>query len=289
MRIDGKFIAESLLTRLSDDVASLKEQGINPTLAVILIGDNPASLAYIKQKQKAAERIGARLVLEHQPPSLTSGGLYNLINRFNKDHLIHGLIVQRPIPQEVGGVSDVLQKIRKEKDVDGFLPDSPFEVPVALAIGEILRSLPQEGTSTPRSEDSMWHWLRSQKITIIGRGETAGAPISRYFVKHNCATSIIHSQTPNPLAITAASDIIISCVGKRDAIVASAIRQGATLISVGIWRDSKGKLNGDYDEAAIADVASYYTPTPGGVGPINVACLMKNLVKACTIQKGGNI
>jgi methylenetetrahydrofolate dehydrogenase (NADP+)/methenyltetrahydrofolate cyclohydrolase len=289
MRIDGKLIADRLLTELTHEALTLTQQGSIPTLAVILIGDNPASIAYITQKRKAAERIGARLILEQQPPSLTSGGLYNLINRFNKDKSVHGLIVQRPIPSEVGGVDDVLKKIRNEKDVDGFLPDSPYEVPVALAVGEILHTIAPKNTDHSTPDTALWEWLRTQKITIIGRGETAGEPIRRYFEKHDCTTSIIHSQTPDPNQVLASSDIIISCVGKQAVVSASAVRKGAILISVGIWRDTEGKLRGDYDEADIADVASHYTPTPGGVGPVNVACLMKNCIKACKIQHGGNV
>ncbi len=289
MRIDGKLIADRILTELTQEGNVLTKQGSMPTLAVILVGDDPASLAYIKQKQKAAERIGARVIFEQHPPSLTSGGLYNLINRFNKDNAVHGLIVQRPIPTEVGGVADVLKKIRAEKDIDGFLPGSPYEVPVALAVGEILAVVAKETLEIAVTEEAIWQWLRTKKITIIGRGETAGEPIRRYFEKHDCATSIIHSQTPDPNEVLASSEIIISCVGKQAVVSAPAVRKGAILISVGIWRDTEGKLRGDYDEADIASVASHYTPTPGGVGPVNVACLMQNLVKACTIQQGGTV
>lgn len=287
MRIDGKALAEAILTDLADQVKEITAGGVTPTLAVILIGDNPASLAYIKQKQKAAERIGARVIFDHQTTSVTGGGLYNLIAKYNSDPSVHGLIIQRPIPQDVGNVEDVLMKVQKIKDVDGFLPDSPFEVPVAAAVGEILRTVYHSPITTDhtraQNENGFLSWLVKKDIVIIGRGETAGAPIARYFQKLECATSIIHSQTPDPEKIIASADIIVSCAGKERVVTGKSIKQGCILVSVGIWRDAAGKLRGDYDEPDISGVAGWYTPTPGGVGPVNVACLMKNLIKACRI------
>lgn len=285
MRIDGKSLADTMLTDLTGQVAALTAGGITPTLAVILVGDNPASLAYIRQKQKAAEKVGIRLIFDHQTAYVTGGGLYNLIAKYNSDPSVHGLIIQRPVPKEVGRVDDVLLKVQKTKDVDGFLPDSPFEVPVALAVGEILKSIHTDSKETGDYAD----WLRKKKIVVIGRGETAGAPITRYFQKLECATSVIHSQTNDPQKIIKDAEIIVSCVGKERVINGNAINAGCILISVGIWRDTMGKLRGDYDEPDISSIAGWYTPTPGGVGPINVACLMKNVIKACTIQKGGQI
>lgn len=288
MRIDGKALSDTILTSLSKDVSLLGAKGVIPTLAVILIGDDPASLAYIKQKQKAAEKIGAMVIFDHQPSSLTGGGLYYLINKYNTDPLVHGLIVQRPIPKNVGVVNDVLAKVSPTKDVDGFLPNSSFDVPVAAAVGEILQTVYHaQLTSTNKTnshQDNFLHWLKEKHIVVIGRGETAGDPILRYLTKLECATSQIHSKTPNPQDIIKQGDIIISCVGKEHIVTKESIKPNAILISVGIWRDNEGKLRGDYDESDIADVTSAYTPTPGGVGPVNVACLMQNLIKACKIK-----
>lgn len=289
MRIDGKLIADHLLTALSEKSNSLRSRGIIPSLAVILIGDDPASLTYIKQKQKAAEKIGAALVFEHHSASLTGGGLYNLIAKYNSDPAVHGLIIQRPIPHEVGIVTDVLKKVRPEKDIDGFLSDSPFDTPVAVAVGEILTSVYTGQRSEPSASatKSYADWLKNKHVVIVGRGETAGEPIFRYFQKQDCTTSQIHSKTPEPEKIMITGDIVISCVGKERVITRDSIKPGAIVISVGIRRDSEGTLQGDYDESEIADIASAYTPTPGGVGPVNVACLMQNLIKACTMNTGG--
>ena len=252
MIIDGKAIAENILTQLSE---TIKTMGVTPTLAVIQIGDNPASLAYIRQKQKAAEKIGAKIIVSN---TLSD------VDRFNADPHIHGLIIQRPVPEPVGEYH-----VKREKDVDGFEKNSPFDVPVAHAIGEILTHIQTDF---------------SKKFVVIGRGETAGAPIAHYLNKQHCATSVVHSQTPNPEEIIKQADVIISCVGKERVVTKDTIKPGAILISVGIWRNDARKLHGDYDESDISDIASYYTPTPGGVGPVNVACLMQNLVKACKIN-----
>lgn len=288
MIIDGKLIAERILDRLTKDVSTLRLSGMSPTLAVILVGDDPASLAYIKQKQKAAQRIGAVVHFDHQPATINPDVLKRLITTYNDDPGIHGLIAQRPIPHEVGDVSDILQTVAPSKDVDGFLPNSPFDVPVAAAVGEILKSVHSNEFIVHRkinttSKDFI-HWLREKHIVVIGKGETAGGPILRYLKKQQCTTSLIHSHTPNPDDIMKQADIIISCVGKERVVPASAVKSGAILISVGIWRNAEGKLRGDYEESEIADRASWYTPTPGGVGPVNVACLMQNLIKACMIK-----
>lgn len=269
MKLDGKALSESVLSDLASQVEQLKSRGTIPTLAVILVGDNPASLAYIKQKQKAADRIGAVLIFSHQPATISKTDLQNLVEQYNNDPAIHGIIIQRPIPQEVGDVTTILNSIVPKKDIDGFLPDTLFDVPVAVAVDKLLQTTDIHP---------------SKKIAVIGRGDTAGKPIAAYFKNHGYDVSVIHSQTPQPDHIIRNADIVISCVGKEHVITKEHIQPKVTLISVGIWRDAEGKLHGDYDEADIADVAAWYTPTPGGVGPVNVACLMQNLVQACTIS-----
>ncbi len=286
MIIDGKAIAEAILTHLTQETALLKSRGITPTMAVIQVGDNPASLAYIRQKQKAAERIGATVVLHHVS-GITKAELAQLVGQYNADAAIHGLIIQRPLPQELGDVSAILDSVVLPKDIDGFLPNSPYDVPVAVAVGEMLRNVHDSEFSadadTTKTRIHFLDWLKTKNIAIIGRGSTAGAPIRRYFEKLHCATSVIHSHTPDPDTLLRHADIIVSCVGKREVVTQHAVKTGAILISVGIWRDEQGKLHGDYEPEDISDNASYYTPTPGGVGPVNVACLMQNLVKACTM------
>lgn len=309
MKIDGKAIAEKILEDLTRKVILLKKKGIVPTLAVILIGDNPASLSYIKQKQKTAERIGAKLILRHQTSDIRRQTLQDTIQQYNDDKSIHGIIVQRPLPKESSIDASVLLKVNPQKDVDGFVSHSPFPVPVAKATITILNEIFQlsrhsreDGNPTQKSwipdrarlaeskrvgddkkNDGFENWLHQQSIAILGRGETAGKPIADYLARKQCATSTIHSQTPRPQELIRHADIVISCVGKDRVVTKDMIKPKSILISVGIWRDSEGKLHGDYEEEDIKDVASFYTPTPGGVGPINVACLMQNLVEAAKI------
>ncbi len=255
MIIDGKALADIILSSLKKDVEKLS---CTPTLAVIQIGDNPASLAYIKQKQKAAEIINANVIISNTMSDL---------ERFNNDPSIHGVIIQRPVP-----VSIEKYHVRIQKDIDGFEKNTLYDVPVALAIHKILKQINAD---------------LSKHIIVVGRGETAGKPIFQYVQKLNCTTSQIFSTSPNNTEFLKKADIIISCVGKKRVITSRDIKQGVILISVGIWRDGEGKLHGDYDEKDIKEKASWYTPTPKGVGPVNVACLMQNLVKACMLTKGG--
>lgn len=327
MKINGKIISDNLLEELKKAVDRLNNYGVTPKLAVILVGDNPASTSYIKQKQKAAERIGAKLELRQLVPSTKAQNrqvsicqreLLRLINEFNRNPKIHGIIVQRPIPQEVGDCREILDSILPEKDVDGFVPNSMFEAPVANAALKMLheicpldkgfdRTRANIPTACESTADSIFiSWLRSKSIVIIGRGETAGKPIADYLkrffatsiidvaIKSNgsttfqkkrrdnqhCTTLEVNSKTKSPDKIIQQGDIVISCVGKSRVVKPDFVKPGAILISVGIWRDESGKLHGDYEEDEIKDIASFYTSTPGGVGPVNVACLMANLVEA---------
>ncbi|MBI3577250.1 bifunctional 5,10-methylenetetrahydrofolate dehydrogenase/5,10-methenyltetrahydrofolate cyclohydrolase [Candidatus Gottesmanbacteria bacterium] len=280
MKIDGRAIAEKMLADLAGQVAKLKEQGVAPTLAVILVGDNPASISYIKQKTKAAETIGAKLILSHQPSTISDQQLKTLIEQYNNDSSVHGIIVQRPLPSTLSDAGTSLIGVLPRKDVDGFVPGSPFEVPVASAVFEILKNCKSQISNPNDQQKSFDNWIQTKSFVVIGRGETAGKPIAELLVKKGCNVTVMHSQTKNPDEKIKAADIVISCVGKQNVVRRENIKKNSILISVGIWRDSEGKLHGDYDEDAIADVASFYTPTPGGVGPVNVACLMKNLVLA---------
>lgn len=277
MKIDGRAIAERILADLAGEVGKLKERGVTPTMVVILVGDNPASLSYIKRKTIAAEKIGAKLVLSHQPSAVSYQQLKALIEQYNDDPSVHGIIIQRPLPNESPKITTALQCVVVNKDVDGFLPNSPFEVPVATAVLTILNFIRSHLANAKERP------LEEQNIVVIGRGETAGKPIADVLIKKGCKVDVVHSQTKNPDEIMRAADIIISCVGKSNVVRRDNIKPGAILISVGIWWDNDGKMHGDYDEEDISDIASFYTPTPGGVGPVNVACLMKNLILA--VQK----
>ncbi|MBI5619818.1 bifunctional 5,10-methylenetetrahydrofolate dehydrogenase/5,10-methenyltetrahydrofolate cyclohydrolase [Candidatus Gottesmanbacteria bacterium] len=279
MKINGRAIADRILDNLSARVGMLKQQGIVPTLAVIQIGDDPGSNAYIRQKQRAAETIGAMVKHEKLPTDTSYQHVNTLIHTYNVDPAIHGLIVQRPLPKQLGDTTQILNQIAPQKDVDGFVPNSPFDVPVVAAVLEILQFVFSQLDQSAKLA-KFDTWLKQKHIVVIGRGETAGKPIAEALVKRGCKPSLVHSQTPDPTAITKQADILITCVGKERVITADSIKRNAMLVGVGLWRDTEGKLHGDYEEEEIKDIASAYTPTPGGVGPVNVACLMQNLVLA---------
>ncbi len=283
MKIDGKAIADKILSNLSQEVGKLKERGMVPTLAVILVGDNPASLSYIKQKQKAAEQIGAKIELCHVSSVTSQEELKKLVEKYNNDPNIHGIIVQRPLPAPLEN-SSIVRTIEPSKDVDGFVPNSPFTVPVAKAVLTILEEVFNLEKSHPASRIphnvSFADWLKTQCSVVIGRGETAGKPITNTLGERGCMISVVHSKSGDPTEVIKKMNIVVSCVGKERVVTAPMLAPNTILIGVGIWRDETGKLRGDYEEDEIKDVTAYYTPTPGGVGPVNVACLMQNLVLA---------
>ncbi len=280
MIIDGKGLADSILEKLSETVATLKKGGITPTMAVILVGDDSGSLSYIKQKQKAASRIGAKVIFEQLPATIQPETLRSAIAHYNNDSSIHGLIVQRPIPNTADVIEEILNSVAPAKDVDGFIPNSPFEVPIARAVITLLEDVHAKLSSAGLVRTEFKKWLNSQSVAVIGRGQTAGKPIAHDLITYGCMPSIIHSKTSHPEKILRAATVVISCAGKEHVIHKHNISSGVILISVGLSRGKDGKLHGDYAEKEIESIASFYTPTPGGVGPVNVACLMHNLVDA---------
>jgi methylenetetrahydrofolate dehydrogenase (NADP+)/methenyltetrahydrofolate cyclohydrolase len=266
MVIDGKQLAQSLLTDLKQDILKLKHP---PTLAVIQVGNDIGSTAYIQQKKKKGEEVGINVIHKHFPESITQEQLIDEIEQLNSDTQITGIIIQRPLPKHLS-TTQINQQVAREKDVDGFRPDSSFTPPVALGVLYLLRSIKLEIPD-----------LKNKKIVILGRGETAGHPIAQTLTKLKVPFEILHSQSTieNPLKTIQtlqSADIIISCVGKR-VVKKEDLKPGVILVGVGISRGFKG-LQGDYDEDEIRDIASFYTPTPGGVGPLTVAFLLSNVI-----------
>ncbi|MBI5620326.1 bifunctional 5,10-methylenetetrahydrofolate dehydrogenase/5,10-methenyltetrahydrofolate cyclohydrolase [Candidatus Gottesmanbacteria bacterium] len=287
MPIDGKALAEHILEKLRGEIVELKQQGLTPTLAVIQVGDDPASGAYIRQKKMAAEQIGAVLHLCHVSSITRQEELQKIIRKYNNDTGVHGIILQRPLPAPLSTQTMALCRlIDPTKDIDGFLPNSPYSVPVASAVIAILGEVHHLTGLNPVMyrvqplQNNFTHWLHQQRIVILGRGDTAGKPIAEMLIKRGCLVTVVHSKTPNPDEGMKTADILVSCVGKSNVVRRDNIKKGVILISVGIHRDQSGKLHGDYREEEIQDTATCFTPTPGGVGPVNVACLMANLLAA---------
>ena len=307
MKVDGKQIASKIFDDLKNRVARLQApersdggQGepITPHLAVILVGENPASEAYVLQKQLRGKTIDANIEVLRYSPDISAQILIDKIRELNANSQIHGIIVQRPLPEHID--PDLIEnEIADAKDVDGFKPGSPFYVPLVLAVMRILEEVYKAQTDSgvvakappqndvilasdegarPESLVDFLSWLQSKKIVLFGKGSTAGQPIMDYFKEKGIDFEFIERTRENPEEVTQKADIIISSVGKKDIIKPTMIKNGVILIGVGINKDEDGHLYGDYEEDQIKDIASFYTPTPGGVGPVNVAMLLENLI-----------
>lgn len=278
MIIDGRTIANHILAQLLLRVDELEEKHhIQPHMAVVRVGDDGATTSYVAQKEKTAKKIGAIVSVYNFPDNVTEQHLQQSIDFLQKEGNIHGIILQLPVPKHIN-YEKIIAGIDPSKDVDGFHPESPFEVPIANAILKILE-LPMM-KETEKTGESFNEWLKSKKFVVMGKGKTGGQPIIDILKKRGAQVEIVDSQTQNPSLITQHADIIITAVGKPHTLNAEMIKKDAVLIGIGMSRDADGNFVGDYDENDIKDKASMYTPIPGGVGPVNVACLMENLITA---------
>jgi methylenetetrahydrofolate dehydrogenase (NADP+)/methenyltetrahydrofolate cyclohydrolase len=268
MRIDGERIAQSIRDELRTKIQKLAEQKIVPGLAIITLGPEESWEIYVKRKIKVAKDLGIKAVLINLEDA-NEDKLIRTVRDVDLDPAYHGIIVQRPIPFNFNR-ERVVNSISPEKDVDGFRADSKFEVPVWLAVKRILSIV-----------NGQWSIVNSN-IVVVGKGETAGAPIIHGLKNLGVEPLIIDSQTKNRDEILKNADIIISCVGKPNIIRANNIKQGVTLIGVGTHGED-GELRGDYNQKEIEKIAIAYTPTPGGVGPVNLSYLFKNLVQAAKL------
>ena len=278
MKIDGKQIASEILENLKKKVNNLKEQGITPCVAIILVGNDPASVAYVAQKVKKAEKIGTKATVYRLPSETSENKLLMLLKKLNDDEIMHGVIIQRPLPSHINPTT-VNEATNREKDIDAFRKDSPYQMPLAEAVIAILKNIFQNKLDIRYSD--FIDWLKTKNIVVVGKGETGGRPTIELLRKMNIEPIVIDSKTMNHELLTRSADIVVSTVGKPNILKAESLKKGVILIGVGMHRGNDGKLHGDYNEEEIKDIASFYTPIPDGVGPMNVAMLLKNLVKAC--------
>lgn len=277
MIVDGKELAARLLQKLSTHIAKLKEKNITPHLAVILIGNDAASESYVRQKEKKAYEIGAEVSIIRLSQNTQNDELMKVIHHLDFDKKIHGIIVQRPVPAAIKQ-DELDNAIGIQKDVDGLHPGALFVMPLAKAVIKILEEI--HGLVSSESSASFIEWLKSKHIVVIGKGKTGGGPTIELLQKMGCRVDVIDSKTQNPHLVLSRGDIVISAIGKQGAADAYMLKQGAIVIQVGMHRGVDGKLHGDFDESIVEQKASYYTSVPGGIGPVNVACLLENLVKA---------
>lgn len=281
-RIDGRAIAQHILHQLTQEVKALKKKyHVTPCIQVLFVGDNPASESFITQKKNAAEAIGAKMILTKLPETTTAGEVESVLSRANKNFEVHGFIIQLPLPAQTTVPQGILDLVAKQKDIDGFVTGSPFAVPVAAAVITILEHI--HTIITKATPTDFIPWLRSNSIVITGKGITGGKPIAKTLKQLNVPYTVIDRSTPSPDEIIGGATLILSCAGQPGLIKASVVKENVILISVGVKKIGS-KIVGDYSEEEIDQKARFYTPTPGGVGPVNVACLMQNLVKAYKLQ-----
>lgn len=276
MKIDGKEIAAHIFENLTSRVKDLSEEGVTPHLAVILVGDDESSKAYVRQKELKIGEIGAAITVHRLKTSVTQEELLTLIQTLNHEPTVHGIIIQRPLPGHIDGEA-ITNATEPSKDVDGFCTESPFDPPIAIAVWKILKEIHRKNSA---STMPVADWLKSHKVVIMGKGKTAGLPIGLYFKKMGVPFTVIDSSTQNRDELIATADILISAVGKRGVLKGLSFKHGAVIIGVGMFKNDEGKLEGDYIEDDVINKISFYTTVPGGVGPVNVAMLLVNLVQA---------
>lgn len=280
MLINGRNIAQQILDNLKIRVQKLNH---TPHLAVIRVGDDPAITSYIRQKEKMAAEIGAMVSVYKNPNEITDKAILEAIHFLQTNGGIDGIILQLPLPAHLDQ-KKLFAAIKPEMDVDGFQTQSPFMVPLAAAVIQILEYVYEQEKSNDTPTSAFLTWLKAKQIVVIGKGKAGGQSIIALLQKLHLNPQVIDSNTKNPWEITQQADVIISAVGKREVIMGNMLKKDVILIGIGMNKGAEG-FYGDYDEEDIKDKASFYTPIPGGVGPVNVAKLMENLVIAAEIGR----
>ena len=272
--IDGVALSKKLRADVAARAAALRARGVVPGLAVVLVGDNPASQVYVRNKVKACEDSGLHSVLERYPATLAEAELLGRIDALNRDPAIHGILVQLPLPAHIDA-HKVIEAISPEKDVDGFHVASAG----ALMVGQ-----PGFWPCTPygcmKMLESIGYDLRGKHAVVIGRSNIVGKPMALMLLQKNATVTVCHSATKDLKAMTLQADVVVAAVGKRHVLTADMVKPGAVVIDVGMNRDDQGKLCGDVDFEGVKAVAGYITPVPGGVGPMTITMLLVNTLEA---------
>jgi methylenetetrahydrofolate dehydrogenase (NADP+)/methenyltetrahydrofolate cyclohydrolase len=272
--IDGNALAAKIKTEVTAQVAALMAKGLQPGLAVVLVGDDPASQVYVSHKVKDSEQVGIHSVLERMPADTSEAALLEKVVALNNDASIHGILVQMPLPKHIDS-QKVIAAINPAKDVDGFHVANAG----ALAVG-----LPGFWPCTPHGAmkmiESIGMNLRGKHAVVIGRSNIVGKPMAQMLLNQSATVTICHSATVNLKEICLTADVIVAAVGKQNVVTADMIKAGAVVIDVGMNRNAAGKLCGDVDFDSVKEVAGYITPVPGGVGPMTRAMLLVNTLRA---------
>ena len=276
--IDGNALSRQLRTEVAQRAAALKARGTTPGLAVVLVGDNPASQVYVRNKVKACEDSGLHSVLEKYEADMTEAALLARVQALNNDPAIHGILVQLPLPKHIDA-QKVIEAISPAKDVDGFH--------IASA-GALMTGMPGFWPCTPYGcmkmleslNDGKGYDLRGKHAVVIGRSNIVGKPMALMLLQKDATVTVCHSRTADLKAQTLQADVIVAAVGKRNVLTADMVKPGAVVIDVGMNRNDEGKLCGDVDFDGVKEVAGWITPVPGGVGPMTITMLLVNTIEA---------
>jgi methylenetetrahydrofolate dehydrogenase (NADP+) / methenyltetrahydrofolate cyclohydrolase len=273
--IDGNALSKQVRTEVAQRAAALTAQGHTPGLAVILVGENPASAVYVRNKVKACADAGFHSVLEKYDANLTEDALLARIEALNNDPAIHGVLVQLPLPKHIDD-HKVIEAISPAKDVDGFHVASAG----ALLVGETGFKACTPYGCMKMLESIGLKDLRGKHAVVIGRSNIVGKPMALMLLQANATVTVCHSGTADLGAMTRQADIVVAAVGKRNVLTADMVKPGAVVIDVGMNRNDEGKLCGDVDFAGVQNVAGWITPVPGGVGPMTITMLLVNTLEA---------
>ncbi|EEL49396.1 MULTISPECIES: bifunctional methylenetetrahydrofolate dehydrogenase/methenyltetrahydrofolate cyclohydrolase FolD [Bacillus cereus group] len=272
--IKGNEVAEKKRAQLKEDVVKLKEQGIVPGLAVILVGEDPASRSYVKGKEKGCEQVGIYSELIELPDTITEERLLAEIDRLNEDDRINGILVQLPLPKHIEEKA-IIERISPEKDVDGFHP---------ISVGRMMTG---QDTFLPCTPHGIVELVKEtnldisgKHVVVIGRSNIVGKPVGQLFLNENATVTYCHSKTKNIKELAKLADILIVAIGRPKMVTADYIKEGAVVIDVGVNRLETGKLCGDVDFDNVLDIAGYITPVPKGVGPMTITMLLHNTVES---------
>ena len=272
--ISGVALSQQIRADVAARAAQLAARGVKPGLAVILVGDDPASAVYVRNKVKACAECGLHSVLEKYEASFTEAELLARIRALNDDPAIHGILVQMPLPKHIKA-QRVIETISTAKDVDGYSVQSA---------GDLMAGLPGFRPCTPygcmKLIESTGVSLRGKHAVVIGRSNTVGKPMALLLLQANATVTICHSATPDLGVFTRQADVVVAAVGRRNTLTADMVKPGAIVIDVGMNRNDEGKLCGDVDFAGVSPIAGWITPVPGGVGPMTITMLLVNTVES---------
>ncbi len=276
--IDGKALATEIREKIKEDTARMTSAGIRPGLAVVLVGDDPASKVYVRNKKAACEEAGILSEEYTLPASTSEAELLELIHKLNNKKDIHGILVQAPLPSHIN-FKTITENILPEKDVDAFHPYNVGKIMIGdfdflpCTPAGVMELIKKAGVS-----------VSGKNCVVVGRSNIVGKPQSMLLLKENGTVTICHSKTENLADFTKKADILVVAVGRAEMIKGDMIKPGAVVIDVGMNRNSEGKLVGDVDFSTAKDVAGYITPVPGGVGPMTITMLLKNTLKAAELS-----